>query len=77
MNQQTDFIGGAGPKLSSGYAGTPGLGPAAEKCGTCKHVCRQGGTQKNYYKCGIGKITGGEGTYIRLKTAACELWEAD
>ncbi len=73
---QGDFFGG-GKKLSRGYAGNPGAGPDGETCGSCTHVRLQSATSRRYYKCGIGTITRGPGTDIRLKTAACELWKSD
>ena len=72
--EQIDFIGGAGKKLSSGYGGTPGLGPDGETCGSCEHCRYSAGHQKRYYKCGIGHITSGAATDIRLKTPACQYW---
>ncbi len=73
---QGDFFGG-GKKLSRGYAGHPGTGPDGETCGSCTHVRLQSNTVRRYYKCGIGNITRGPGTDIRLKTAACEFWKSD
>ncbi len=70
---QVDFIGGGG-KVVGGYFGMPGRGPDGERCGTCSHCIRIRGHCKNYYKCDLIKPTQGEGTDIRLKTAACQHW---
>lgn len=39
-----------------------------------KARCRE--FAKRYWKCGLVKATGGPGTDIRLKWAACSRWEA-
>lgn len=77
MPEQGDFLGGAGRKMGTGHRGSPGAGPAGETCNTCDHVRVQPGTQKRYYKCGIGNVTRGPGTDIRLKDAACEFWKEE
>lgn len=76
MPEQYDFIGG-GKKIGKGHAGTPGCGPDGETCGSCTHVRRQSATQKTYYKCGIGQVTRGAATDVRLKDEACECWLAE
>ena len=77
MPEQGDFLGGAGRKMGTGHRGSPGAGPAGETCNTCDHVRVTPGTQKRYYKCGIGNVTRGPGTDIRLKDAACEFWKEE
>ena len=74
---QTDLLGDPlQPKLSKGYAGTPGKGPAGETCGSCIYSGRQGGTAGRYYKCHheLARNSRSEATDIRLKTPACEHW---
>jgi hypothetical protein len=56
------------------YAAQPGTGPEGESCRTCEHSYARQFT-KNYWKCGLVPATGGPGTDIRLKSAACEKWE--
>ena len=72
MPEQSDFFGGAGRKMGDGHAGTPGTGPSGETCGTCKYLACHRPNKKRYYKCGIGNITHGPATDIRLKDPACE-----
>jgi hypothetical protein len=59
-----------------GHAALPGTGPAGETCKTCEHLVRKemSGT---YLKCGLMRAywTGGQGTDVRLKDAACRRWE--
>ena len=74
---ETDLFGERGRKRGVGHAGTPGLGPDPETCGTCIHVRVTGLTAKRYYKCGIGRITSGAATDIRLKDPACENWAGE
>jgi hypothetical protein len=59
-----------------GHAAAPGTGPAGQSCGTCRHLCRIK-YAKTYLKCGLMKSrwTGGPGTDIRAKDAACARWE--
>lgn len=59
-------------KLSQGYAGHPGLGPAGETCGTCRY-CRG----HHYYKCHHERAfrSFSVATDIRKGTLACEFWE--
>jgi hypothetical protein len=75
--EQRDFFGGGGKKLGAGYRGYPGTGPDGETCGSCAHLRVQSATSRRYYKCGIGNITRGPGTDIRLKTLACEFWKGN
>ena len=63
-------------KYGNGYAAAPGSGPDGETCGTCKHLVVKEYANK-YFKCGIGKITGGAGTDIRKKSLACHKWSKD
>lgn len=59
-----------------GHAAPPGTGPAGETCGSCKHLaCNAMGNR--YYKCGLMRAhwTGGIGTDVRKKDAACAKWE--
>jgi hypothetical protein len=72
-DKQVDCFGGGG-SVKGGYFGDPGRGPDGERCGTCGHCIGIRGNTKNYYKCGLLKPTSGEGTDIRLKTAACQHW---
>src|SRR4051812_8586296 len=62
----------------SGYAATPGMGPAGETCRTCKHASNICGGANSYWKCAVVKFrwTRGPGTDIRLKSPACRFWEA-
>ena len=60
-----------------GYAAEPGTGPKGETCGSCKQHVRKvmAGT---YHKCGlmVHIWTGGGGTDIKVRSAACRHWEA-
>lgn len=57
-----------------GNAAPIGSGPAGETCKTCAHsYCVK--CAKTYHKCDLVKATGGPGTDIRLKWAACSRWE--
>lgn len=57
-----------------GNAAPIGSGPAGETCGSCKNAyCFE--YAKRYWKCRLVKPTGGPGTDIRLKWAACARWE--
>jgi hypothetical protein len=64
------------PTPKRGHYFTPGTGPAGETCGTCKHIFRNH-MAKTYLKCGKNRAnwTGGEGSDIRAKDAACKFWE--
>lgn len=59
-----------------GHAWTPGTGSAGETCGTCQHLFRNR-LAKTYLKCALMRRqwTGGQGTDIRAKDAACKFWE--
>jgi hypothetical protein len=58
-----------------GNAAPIGSGPEGETCGTCAHSYRIQ-LAKTYHKCALVKATGGPGTDIRLKWAACSQWKA-
>jgi hypothetical protein len=60
----------------TGYAASPGSGPAGETCKTCKHLCRST-YNRTYLKCGVirHRWTRGPGTDIRAKSPACRIWE--
>jgi hypothetical protein len=64
-------------KLSRGYAGTPGLGPQGETCGSCRH-CLSKRRVRRYFKCQhpLGYVSHGKDSDIRRSTAACEYWTA-
>jgi len=59
-----------------GHAGPPGSGPKGETCGTCAHLARIQHA-KSYLKCGLCQKnwTGGPGTDVRAKDAACWKWQ--
>lgn len=61
-----------------GHAGPIGSGPKGETCKTCKYLTRIT-YAKTYLKCGLMRQqwTGGPGTDIRAKDAACWKWEAE
>lgn len=61
-----------------GHAGPVGSGPKGETCKTCRHLVRTDDCSKVYLKCGLMKArwTGGPGTDVRAKDAACWKWEA-
>ena len=61
----------------SGHAAPPGTGPSGETCGSCKSLFRNR-MQKTYLKCELMRAqwTGGAGTDIRARDAACKKWEA-
>ena len=65
------------PTQPRGHACNPGSGPAGETCKTCRHLCRLT-YAKTYLKCGLmeDQWTGGPGTDVRAKDAACWKWEA-
>lgn len=64
-------------RTDKAHAAKPGTGPEGERCGTCRHAVVSGYHSKNYWKCGLMRTcwTGGGATDIRLKDAACKLWE--
>ena len=57
-----------------GNAAPIGSGPKGETCRTCAHS-RCVRLAKVYHKCALVKATGGPGTDIRLKWAACSRFE--
>jgi hypothetical protein len=60
---------------AKGNAAPIGSGPKGETCGTCAH-CYTREFSKSYHKCDLVKASGGPGTDIRKKWAACARWEA-
>jgi hypothetical protein len=60
-----------------GHAAVPGSGPAGETCGSCENLVRKQ-MASTYLKCGLMEAywTGGYGTDVRAKDAACRRWEA-
>ena len=83
MNQQDLFDAGeripAEPVSRKKLPCTPapiGSGPVGETCKTCKH-CGYRQLANRYYKCDLmsKQWTGGAGTDIKLRWAACEKWE--
>lgn len=60
----------------TGHIAPPGTGPAGETCGSCDHKRRRLGVQGHFLKCGLNEAnwTGGYGTDIRAKDAACKMW---
>jgi len=60
-----------------GYAAVPGTGPAGETCGSCDHLVRKQ-MSRAYLKCGLMKAhwTGGSGSDVLARAAACRRWEA-
>lgn len=65
--------------ICNGYARPPGTGPAGETCKTCQHATATGPYNRTFYKCAVirHRWTHGPGTDIRLKSAACELWQVN
>lgn len=59
-----------------GHAAMPGSGPTGETCGSCENFVRKqmAGT---YLKCGLMQAywTGGYGTDVRARDAACRRWK--
>ena len=64
------------PTVPHGYVYLPGTGPGGETCGSCKHIARIR-FAKIYLKCELNKAkwTGGPGSDIRARSAACKFWE--
>lgn len=60
-------------KKSGLYAAWPGTGPSGETCGSCQHIMRTA----RYRKCDLVRRlwTGGPGTDIKARSAACSKWE--
>ena len=54
----------------------PGSGPPGQTCGTCAKLCARR-YARTYYKCHVlmRYWTGGRGTDVRKKDAACLSWE--
>lgn len=65
------------PTPKKGHAAAPGSGPEGETCGTCRNLFRNR-MAKTYLKCGLMRNfwTGGAGTDIRARDAACSQWAA-
>lgn len=65
----------APPKPDRAHADVPGSGPEGETCGTCSNLYRNR-LSKTYLKCGLMRSywTGGAGTDVRAKDAACSHW---
>jgi hypothetical protein len=73
--------------VPKGHAGTPGLGPAGETCGSCGHLHRsriprrgRPGASRVYLKCDLmrehwNREGAGRATDVRAKDAACSFWE--
>jgi hypothetical protein len=64
------------PKRIGLHAAPVGSGPAGETCGSCKHLFRKS-LSKTYLKCALVRShwTGGGGTDIKARDAACSKWE--
>lgn len=60
----------------AGYAALPGTGPAAETCGSCRHLVEIA-MSRSYWKCGLVRRfwTGGAKTDVRKRSPACRNWE--
>lgn len=56
-----------------GYFYHPGTGPEGETCGTCKHIVGF----RRWNKCNLNRArwTGGRGSDILVRAAACRYWE--
>lgn len=70
--------GGRSKTVARGYAGTPGTGPAGETCSSCKFKTTVQGGAKSFPKCAAAtqKWTRGPASDIRVKSPACQFWEA-
>lgn len=69
----------AKPKRSyaaSGFAGTPGRGPAGESCGTCTHCVKRTHRGAAFHKCGLLRAHWNKSprTDITRGSPACELF---
>lgn len=60
-----------------GHAAPIGTGPTGETCGSCRHLYRNR-MAKTYLKCKLRQRfwTGGRGSDVRARDAACRHWEA-
>lgn len=58
-----------------GHAAIPGTGPDGETCGSCAHLFRNQ-MARTYLKCLLMRAhwTGGYGTDVRSRDAACRQW---
>jgi hypothetical protein len=63
-----------GPR-KTGHAALPGTGPAGETCGSCVYLVHKK-MAKAYLKCELRRATwtGGGGTDVRARDAACSKW---
>ena len=72
---------GRSDETPRGYAGAPEKGPSGETCKTCCHAAVKStrASGGNYWGCALMKRrwTGGPKTDIRLKSPACDKWEAE
>lgn len=58
------------------YAAEPGTGPAGKMCRDCEHMTSTDPQGRGKHpKCGKTDYTSGDATTIRVKTAACKLFE--
>ena len=88
MKQEDLFILASGPMLTRGqrnllstrskkrgHAAPIGTGPVGETCGSCAHLAANR-MAKTYHKCGLMRAvwTGGYGTDVRVRDAACKRW---
>lgn len=73
--KKTGPKGGKNYVKRQGHVAPPGTGPKGETCGTCKHIRRF----RRYRKCDLARPnwTGGPGTDILARDAACMKWEPD
>jgi hypothetical protein len=71
------IFGAQVPKKRTGHAAEPGTGPSGETCQSCKHIHRNL-QAKTYIKCLLMRAhwTGGAGTDVKARDAACSKWEA-
>lgn len=64
-------------RLKGLHAAPMGSGPEGETCGSCANLYRKH-MSKTYLKCGLCKAhwTGGGGTDVKARDAACSKWQA-
>jgi hypothetical protein len=80
--KETDLFGPAPRQVVkpgvrvTGYAATPGSGPAGETCRTCRHKQTVYLASKSVVKCAIGYQSNCGATDIKASAPACRLWEA-